>query len=474
MYSRFKQFSGRWAGLTRPRFFWFWITTLLFGTHLLTSAAHPQVYDANGYWELTYKLYNGGNFSLYNFDSALRGYLFPLLHVPVLLLGQAQPFLSIDTIIKLIGAALAGALFGVLLPRLWLTLTGQPVSAGRQLLLVGLTFALWRDYFHYTLTDFPVLAGEVAVLLLLLQRLTPGRVLLAGLLSAALINVRPVYLVVVPVLGLLLLWVSTAGLRQWRWQTGQWGLLFALGFALVTLPQWLINQHNFNSSRPLVIGIDLNDPVMSAKGDLYLQKLSEGLQYQKYETTIGDDYAKPQVLYRDPVGVALLAADFNHEIESYGEYLTLAAAHPLDLATLYLRHLFNGLDVLYSTPYLRHVYRSSVGLAWLNYTMLFAALAVVLRHLQRLRALHWLLVVALLAPVALSVPLSVECRYVLPLHLMLVTVACFGWPGAWTWTGLAGRRLTMTILYAAFVLVCFTLSSSTQILLDLSPKLLNP
>lgn len=468
-----KPIDSRWSVLFQSDTFWFWLTTVLFGIHLFTSGIHQQVYDANGYWDLTYKLYNNGDFSLYNFDSALRGYLFPLLHVPMVVLAQLVPWLSADVLIKLLGAGMAGGLAGVWLPRLWALLSQQPVAPLRRLLLIGFIFVLWRDYFNYSLTDFPVLVMEVGVLLLVLRRITPARMFVVGLLSAALINVRPVYQVVIPVLALLILWLSTDGLRTWSWRTlGVLAGVFVLGFAVVTLPQWLINRENFSSSRLLVIGIDFNDQEMAAKGDLYLQKLGEGLKLQKYETNIGTDHTTPVVGYVELTGAALLATDFNHSIDSYADYIKLIVEHPLDMATLWFRHLFNGLDVQYSTPYIRYVYSNSVRLAWLNYTVIFAALAVAFRHLGRLRVLHWLLLVVLLAPVVFSIPLGMECRYVLPLHLVLATVACYGWPAAWSWQGLKGHRLSVALAYLGFLLICFSLSGYTQMLIYQNPKLL--
>lgn len=452
---------------------WFLLAFLLFAIHLLTSRFQEQVYDANGYWKLAGTLYNGGEFSLLNFDSGLRGYLLPLLYVPVYWLTDLSLLFSAPVLIKLLGAALAALLTGVLLPQFWHQTTGRPAPATGRVLLILLSFLLWRDYFNYTLSDFPALTALLGALLLLLPRLQPSRVLLAGLLVAAATNIRPIYLAAVPLVAILVGWLAVrTGPTRSRTLAGSLGM-YTIGFALLTLPQWLINRENFGSEWPLVIGIDFNDPGMVENGDLYLQQLNMGLTTQKYETSIARDFPVPQVSYHDPIGELILRANYNHKLDSYAEYLAVVREQPFDMVALNLRHLFNGLDVLYSTPYLFRVYASTAGLALLNYTGLFAGLVVLLRHISRLRLRQWLCMLPLLTPAVLMIPLPMECRYLMPLHLGILAAACFGWPADWSWQGLRGRRLPLLLAYLLFVGGCFVMSANTQALLKVSPKLLS-
>ncbi|MFD2785455.1 hypothetical protein [Hymenobacter rubripertinctus] len=460
--------------LTARSWFWFGVAFLLFGVHVFTSRFHAQVYDANGYWELAQKLYQNGNFSLLNFDSGLRGCLFPLLYVPVVALGQTGIF-SEETLIKLLGALLAAGLTARLVPALWQRVTGQLVGTGRRALFIGVVFLLWRDYFNYTLTDFPALAGLGGALYLLHGRPTLVRLFLVGMLAAFVVNIRPIYLVALPFLALLgSVAASRATAGPWYGATGRFLLIFTAGFLLTCVPQWVINYQNFGVNRPLVIGIDFQDPNMVEVGDLYLQQINAGFSMQKYETGIAVDYPIPQVRYQDPAGTQLLQQNFNQRIDSYGEYLQVVAQHPADMVALNGRHLFNGLDVLYPTPYLYRVYTSTAALAWVNYTLLFVAGTVLLLRGQRLTRLMLLTILPLLIPALTAIPLPMECRYMLPLHLMLLAGACFGWPTNWTWRYLAGRRLTIGLTYGAFITVCFMLSANTQALLAAAPKLIMP
>ena len=453
--------------------FWFGVACLLFGIHLFTSRFHTQVYDANGYWDLAHKLYQGGNFSLLNFDSGLRGCLFPLLYVPVIALAQTG-LISDENLIKLVGVLLAAGLTAGLVPALWERVSGSPVGAGRRALFIGAVFLLWRDYFNYTLTDFPAVAAMGGALYLLHDRPYLSRLFCVGVLAAFVVNIRPIYLVALPFLLLLgSVVVSRASDGKWQMATLRFLLAAGAGFLLACGPQWLINYSEFGVNRPLVIGIDFNDPNMVAAGDLYLQQVNAGFSMQKYETGIAIDYPIPQVRYHDPAGTQLLQKNLNQQIDSYGEYLQVVAQHPADMVALNARHLFNGFDVLYPTPYLYRVYTSTAVLAWVNYTLLFAAGIVLLRRVKGATRLQLLTALPLLIPALAAIPLPMECRYMLPLHLMLLAVACFGWPPEWSWR-LAGHRLTLGLGYLAFVITCFVLSANTQALLAHAPKLVTP
>jgi hypothetical protein len=462
------------ARFTTRHWFWFSFTTLLFGIHLFTSRFHTQVYDAGGYWDLAKMMYHNGDFSLLHFDSALRGYLLPLLYVPVVALNNWQQVVTDEMLIKLLGALLAGLLFGVQLPKLWQKTTGLEVGPLRRLLFVVAAFLLWRDYFNYTLTDFPAVAGLAGALCLLLPHPTVGRSLLAGALIAGIINIRPVYLVLFPLVLLLGIWLSVRSKEGYSYAAiGRFLLLFLVGFGLICLPQWLINKHSFHTARPLVIGIDLNDPAMVASGDLYLQKITDGFTIQKYETSIAADHPHPQIFYRDPAGIVLLAKDSTGKIDSYSEYISFTLTHPLDVLAINLRHLFNGLDVLYPTPYIFHVYSSTAALAWLNYTLLFVASVCIVRRIQSVKPLQILILGIILLPAFTTIPMPMECRYVLPLHVLLIAIACFGWPAAWSWKALEGRRLSLLLAYVLFISACYMLSASTQMQLDTGAKLLS-
>jgi hypothetical protein len=107
---------------------------------------------------------------------------------------------------------------------------------------------------------------------------------------------------------------------------------------------------------------------------------------------------------------------------------------------------------------------SSVVLSILLYTLVFAALVRLLLPSARraLGPIRWIGVVLLLSPIVTAVPGAVEPRFFLPLQLLVYMLVCFA-PAPLA--GLVGssvrHRVTLAVAYAAFVLLCLTLSSAT-------------
>lgn len=440
----------------------------LYAAYLPLSGYGPEQFrfDAAEYWELSLKFTPHGQFSLLAFDDALRGYLGPLLVLPARLLCHVTGW-SIPAGARALGAGWAAALFGLALPQLWARVAGRPPAGGRWLLLLGLGFAFWRDYFNFPLSDMPALA----LLLLGLAALTrPGwaGAGAAGLLLAAASNLRPVYLASAP--GWL--WLLAAAPRPAGGQLRRLAAL-AAGAALLLLPQLLINLRHFDRATPLVLARQSGARAPA----LYLEKLNRGLEQQKYETTYATDYPVPIMQFRSAAGTRLLRAEAGGDFRSYGQYARAVLGHPLTAAGVVGGHLFNGLDVQYPTPYIRAVYRPSWALAGLNYTLWFGVALVVggAWHRRWPPALGPVLA-ALLGPCLAVLPLGIECRYLLPLHLLLCAALSFGWPAAWTWPAFwalpARRRWGLLAAYAGFVGLCFAASAAAQATLEFGPRAL--
>ena len=98
--------------------------------------------------------------------------------------------------------------------------------------------------------------------------------------------------------------------------------------------------------------------------------------------------------------------------------------------------------------------------AWrngLNYSLWFwAALVVLGGGWPRRRPA--LVLAGLLLPCLAVLPLSMEVRFLLPLHLLLLALGAFGpWP---TWAFASKRRLAVVgLAYGLFLLGCFALSA---------------
>ncbi|RZK58967.1 MAG: hypothetical protein EOO59_08040 [Hymenobacter sp.] len=464
--------SARWAG-RHPAVV---ATLLLLGLFLLyvySEDFNDFQYDSDVYWQLA-KLYWGPTgFDLLRYDNILRGYLFPLLLAPLVPVAEQYALLPMD-LYRVFGAGMAAVLFGAVVPGLWHAARGPGslalVPLGRRLLLGGLGFVFWRGYFNYPLSDFPALLALAGGVWVLLRSRSVGSGLLAGLLVAAAANIRPVYAAALPLVAVLFLWLRpVAGQQQpKRWAVvAREAALFA-GLALVLWPQMAINRAHFGSGSPLVLTTLPNQP------SLYLLQLQWGLRYKKYETSIGTDYAVPQMFFVDRRGQELWAGTGRGQLDSMAQYGRILRASPGGVLRTWASHLFNGLDLQYPTPYIARVYQRTWVLAWLNYTVLFGGLWVLCQRRSRwplaasLRVGLVLLVV--LGPCAATLPVAMECRFLLPLHLLLCAAFAFGVsPAAW-YARSPRQRLGAGVLYVGFVLACFSLSLNTQSRLQLGGR----
>lgn len=441
------------------------IVATAYAAHLFLRGYKTFYYDSYLYWQLGHSFEHNGHFSLVAFNPAgyPRGYSLPLLNHFLQVIASAAGIGGV-TMVKLFGVLLATTLGVVVAPRLARQLfPNASIGVGRVLALNGLLFLFWRDHFDFPLSDFPSLLAASVALLGLLRASAPGYVV-AGLGFGLAANMRPSYQ---PALLGALLVAALLPIRRWDWRLRSTSTALVLSGALIAfLPQMVINHHARGSWSPSVPG----------GKEISLLQLSDGMTAQKYETYVGSSagYPQPQVFYLDPATADVLA---RHHIQSapvffgqrppiasYGQYARIVMHDPAEAAASYMRHIFNGLDVRYPTPYVRNLGNTSILLSLLQYTLMFLLFARLLlpetrRALGRVR---WAGVIILASPCLTAIPGPVEPRFFLPLQLLIYMFACFG-PG--TRVFLLGdgsqRRIALGLSYTAFILVCLTLSSET-------------
>jgi hypothetical protein len=455
---------------------------LVYLIHLATLPQRDFVYDGAQYWSCANDFFSQGSFSLYSYTNLLRGPVLPLLLAPAARAAELG-WTSKQAAMNLMGAVQAAVLSAGVAPALWQAAVGQRLGWARRLAFATLVFLFWRDYFSDPLSDFPGVLLLLGGLLLAGRRYAAGwawvlSALCAGVLLGATANIRPVYLPGVLPAAALLWWPLGPGPRLAAKLGGVRLGAFAAGLFLASIPQMLVNHHLSGSWSPVV---QIKDPAYTVAGkpNLYLWQLNTGLSVQKYETNIGQDYSRAQVKFLDPVGAAVLQKHGVYEFATYSAYLEAVASQPGDFAALYARHLFNGLDVQYPRAYIRHVYRSTLWLPLLNYTLWFGALLVLAwagRPPQGASPAIRLVLLTLALPCLASLPIVMECRFLLPLHLLLYALVAFGWPSAWHWRAWVARpeRWRLVGFYALFLLGCLTLSATVQANLFEKPRLLNP
>ncbi len=355
---------------------------------------------------------------------------------------------------RVFAALLFAGLTTLSLPTLFSRLLGQPASMARTIVFAAVVFYFFRGYFLYPSSDYFALYFLV---LALNRALDPGRYPvasfgLAGLWMAAAILSRSNYIVCVPFL-LALVWMQARAQAVSRPR-------MSAGMAVFTaslLAMFLLNQ-GYAQYRSQSAG-----PVKTEGLRVLNGQLTNGLKMQKIEWSVDESYTG-MVVFVEPTGRALLEEQGITGWLSLPQYLRLVAAHPLDFAGIYARHMFNGLDISYPSVYVNDVRRSRLLFSFFNYSLLFlGGLVLVARFAGGGRSLPAIVGLAcLVVHVFFCIPFPVEPRFFLALLVALHGFAVFGGELAWRGVGAVGARrglILKSLLYVGFVAACFALSA---------------
>ena len=427
----------------------------------LIHSEKPFYYDSNAYWTLQYSFFKHGQFSLLNFTSALRGYLLPLIYYVLRELSDALG-LSPSHAVKLFNALMFALIGAVLAPRLAeITWPRFRWGVGRRLALTALLLLFWSGYLEFPLSDFPALAMALLALIAVDRIESLVSTVLAGIACGAAIDMRPQYL---PLAFILLLFVVVPRLalregaaRSLKWILPRFAAL-AIGLALVSVPQSLSAHRHFHTW----------SFVPGAAAQLSSLQLTEGLRLQRYETYVGSGHG-PRMEYDDEAGSRLLAKQRDSRVASLGQYLGLIVNNPVTMAELFVRHLVNGFDQRYTTPYVAHLDAGSHrGLRLGGFLLVFLALLRIFwsRARRSIAPSRWRFPIALTACAVTSVPSAVETRYLLPMWLLACVLALLP---AWPKPVCAGKGVTryravvsITLSYILFTAAMFFIASDAS------------
>lgn len=433
---------------------------LIFILMLVYTIQHshfPFLHDSLYYWQFADSFSNNG-FSFTNFSNGLRGYFFPFLLF--LIKAQAQ-LLGMDA--KLLFYGYSALFFSVLsfyiIPWAFGAIFRWRTFLFGRLLIAFLIFFFWRGHFLYPLSDFPAFAFILIGVALLTQSLRSQDVsylsIFIGFFIGAALNIRPVYLVsIFVILPFLLIHVYKLGLSK----GAKWLSLILLGFSLILLPQFKINQTHFKVNSPWVLARVVDDE------NLYEKQLFWGLKTQKYEANMGDNYPSIVVIYNDPIAPKLQKAGLLRN-KTFDGYIKIMQRYPLDMAVSLFRHMFNGLDIFFSTPYVRNIFADHTFFSAINYSVWFlVAIYFFQMDMSKLDHVKIVAVTGLLAPVVLAIPTAVEVRFFLPAYLLAYGVVAFDFDFVGSIKSLfrtPWNLLRLLVVSAFWIFLCFTLSNAT-------------
>jgi hypothetical protein len=411
----------------------------------LIQAAKPFYFDSGNYWALGETFVRRGSFSLLNFNSPLRGYVLPLIDHCLSALAQVLHWRA-STSAKLFNAlvfSLSSALLAPLLAEVW-----WPGRWGvrRRLALTALFLLFWSGYLNFPLSDFPALAMVLLAIVAVSRADELGWALLAGLATGLAIDMRPSYVLLAPAVLSLALWRWFEQRRDGVGRLTVYLAVMSAAFVAVSLPQSLIS-HRYFRTWSFVPGSAIH---------LESLQLTEGLRVQRVSGYVGMGHP-PLMTYEDASGQKLLAKQKEHVVVDLNQYLGLVADHPVTMAGVFSRHVINGLDQRYSTPYIEHL--DSGSRRWLRlfgFLLVFLGLLRVLWSKARpiLGASRWRYPAALLICCLTAVPSAMETRYMLPIYLLsYILVLAPGWPNPIDNEAAGLRRFrTLAIIVVAYVM----------------------
>jgi hypothetical protein len=434
----------------RPR----WSLVLAFGVALagtvlvaLLQGEKPFFTDSGVYWDLGPDFTVNGHFSLLNFSEG--SYALPLISHGLQVLASDFTLTS-SRIVKLYNASLFAVIGAVLAPALarvvWPT---QPSwGVGRRLLLTALLLVFWSGFLNFPLSDFPALTMALLTLVAVARVDSPGWMLVAGAALGVALNIREGYVVLGPVVVALVAWTwfeQRGTPHASRMRRVLCASLLVVGFVATTLPQSLV-AHRYHNTWTFI------PPLGEPAGKFY----QSGMVVQAYDTYIVNGNPIGEMKYVYPAGRRLLERQPGGAITTTSQYVGLFVSHPLVMGGMLLLHVVNGLDPLYSTPYVENVHNA--GRTWgriAGYLLLFLALLRLLwpaaRRLLGARRLRYLLALSLCS--ATTVPTLMERRFLLPVYLVVYVLALSGrWPNPLAQVGVGPRRFrTPAAIALAFV-----------------------
>jgi len=377
-------------------------------------------WDADYYWTVADPIISEGGFNILNFPETFRGYFFPTIILVVKLIGE-NLFGNGYWGFRLFSAASIAFLFSYILPYIFNKKINNAKSLARVMLVILAVFLFWGDFLQYPLSDFPacVLFSESIALLKYLHKkehLTKLNFVsgfFSGICLYGAYNTRAVFLY--GVILALLFFVFREIMKE------RGGIIAAitLGMLACSLPQILINYQYTGSYTPRV----LTEQYSNYETKLQAMQVFWGLQTCNYETYVGEsvEYSSPAVNFFDEVGQEILArekivsADFG-----YKDVFRLFLKYPLDMCSIYVRHLISLLTPKWYETYIHDIYASKGIILTLIVLIWFTAGAYFLFSFMNKRVDLTLLVeiLPIFIPCLLQLFGAPEVRFFLAIHLI--------------------------------------------------------
>jgi hypothetical protein len=407
------------------------------------------------YWDSEYYFQLGQNFSFATYNNSLRGYFLPffihcILKISSLINGSFFYFWWLVT------SVLYGISFFTFIPNFFERIFNLKFNYMKRIIFAIIILFFWRGLIIYPLSDMPAICSLIFGILLLVtaekDKYKNFSYLLSGVCIAMSCNLRPIYA------SSLILIVLFLIIRSYTQKIYFQFLCFMMGFFILSYPQILINKREFNTYSPLVIS---KYSGKENEQSLYLHQLFWGLKFSKYETNINQTrFPSVGVTFSDPTGEIILKSSIITGA-NFKSYFRAIFNYPVEMFSIYSKHIFSGLDHTFPEIYIEDIYRNRVLFSILNYTFWFLGTIGIFKIIKKLEFQNYIYLLIYITPVMLSIPTAIEPRFFMPMHLIIYFIAIY-FINEFLQKNIEQKRNIFKkyfLNYAIFIAICFILSS---------------
>lgn len=389
---------------------------LLIGTFVsIILDISDTFYDASWYWKIADSVYIDKTLS--SFPKSTRGCLLPIFfsgikYFTIALNGSFDPLI----VCKVFTNLFVSIEFAILLPIVF-DIEYKLVGIVRIVLSYLLFLYFYANFLQYPLSDFYATFFLTLTLALYKRALTKHSVVPwcwwvgVGLTLYITYNIRTVYVYFFIPFSIFFTIVNQ------KKKNIKYLSLMLIGAFLASTPQIIVNYNLYNKITPLIYTTGYN----GIEQRLEVFHIYTGLKIDRYETYIGDKkyYGRADVNFDDKLGTELLTKE-SIDLESFQlrDLLFLMFNYPIEMISIYSKHLVNLVLPLYNKVYVTNLFFNKT----LNVIIAMIVFLVCLFHIMcnsfKKNIFATMLCIALIFPSILQALGAVEYRFGITLHIV--------------------------------------------------------
>lgn len=410
------------------------------------------IFDAGDYWNRGQMLVSG-NFALESIDG-FRGYFYPMWLAVVSFLGGGRIGWFIAN------AVIISVFITVIIPKL---INAESVLTFNSAisLLAGLVIliVLFKGTIVYPLSDMAALILMSCSALAIKYALRNNKgvlnwayLFLSGIFAYWAYNVRTIYMFSIFAVVFVYIFVC---IHENSHCVDMMKSIFKLFISLcgafcASIPQMIMNFKN----------LEIISPMVQTNG-LMLQQVVWGLQYQRYDTYVGTNPVHPnaQIYFVDIAGQRILEQSGLVNLDGWGDFFHLFLEYPIDILSIYVRHLVNMLFPCWPEMYVKDLDSSKWFLGLIGISIIFFEVFAMFENCLKSRN-SLLYFIPLIIPGILIIPGAVEYRFSLSFYVFAISQLVMNLDISMVKEVLIKRKWSLLVSYVTVLALCFAVWSS--------------